>query len=34
LLPVQDAGCVHDVDTPLALEEARQAIEQARQRLG
>ena len=34
LLPVQDAGCVHDVDTPQALEEARQAIEEARQRLG
>lgn len=26
LLPVQDAGCVHDVDTPQALEEARQRL--------
>ena len=26
LLPVDDAGCVHDVDTPQALEEARQRL--------
>jgi len=26
LLAVQDAGCVHDVDTPQALEEARQRL--------
>lgn len=26
VLPVQDAGCVHDVDTPQALEEARQRL--------
>lgn len=26
LLPVEDAGCVHDVDTPQALEEARQRL--------
>jgi molybdenum cofactor cytidylyltransferase len=30
LLPVQDAGCVLDVDTPQALEEARQALGEAR----
>jgi len=30
LLAVEDAGCVHDVDTPQALEEARQALHQAR----
>ena len=26
VLPVPDAGCVHDVDTPQALEEARQRL--------
>lgn len=26
LLPVDDAGCVHDVDTPQALEEARRRL--------
>jgi len=26
LLPVQDAGCVQDVDTPQALEQARQRL--------
>jgi molybdenum cofactor cytidylyltransferase len=26
LLAVNDAGCVHDVDTPLALEEARRRL--------
>lgn len=26
LLPVDDAGCVHDVDTPEALEEARKRL--------
>ena len=26
LLPVEDAGCVHDVDTPEALEEARKRL--------
>ena len=26
LLALQDAGCVHDVDTPQALEEARQRL--------
>jgi CTP:molybdopterin cytidylyltransferase MocA len=25
-LPVEDAGCVHDVDTPQSLEEARQRL--------